>query len=353
MSSPFGTLGLSVCCALGLTACLLPSYEAIDAEPETTVTAACGDLSTLSTSCGNCIASQCCSEASTCSGDADCADHMAALITPLQSIHQDFEPLLQCMSTLCEQACNVTWGCLDRYSFSAPADTYDRTVLLSDFANESPVDDVSVRACQGVSPDCSSGLQAEAISTNGVTTLANLAPNFQGYFSFSGGSRDQEPYVDATVQWSEPVYRHADFTHFMLRESDLRSLAQLTGYHSTADEPFAADRGHLIVRVQGCLPFGYLNNPNTPRAEAANVVISASPNDGASRFYYTDLRTGGMIDTNLDATTKDGVAGAFELPAGLVTVVARRSDNGAEVARAGVRVEAGKLSYVYLLPRGR
>lgn len=342
---------------LGLAAallggCLLPSFEAVEgAESNHTAIMACGVPDKLGASCGSCIAASCCDEAQTCNGDATCRADMTALISPMAEFSDAFEPLLECMQENCDSQCNVTWGCLDRYRIPAPdGPTYPVTVQLVDFADPRvPVRDVDVEACNGVS--CDTGSRAKVAGASGEAVL-DLPSGFDGYFAFTGGSREGEPYVPATVKWSAPIYRHYPFAHFMMRETDLLRLAEYSQYHVDQPEPFRSGRAHLVVRVQGCLPHRYLNNEGGLSAEAAGIRISAASVAGASQFFYTAGRNGAP-DPSLTATTVDGIAGAFDMPTGNIRVFAHRVDTDEEVSSVAIPLFADELGYAFLLPRPR
>ncbi|MFI5309503.1 MAG: hypothetical protein ACHQ53_19255, partial [Polyangiales bacterium] len=114
---------------------------------------------------------------------------------------------------------------------------------------------------------------------------------------------------------------------------------------------FNADAGHLIFRVEGCLPLRYLNADQLPRAEVADVKVSFEPNDGASPIFYTE--PSGAVSVTLDATTSDAVGGSFEVPARNLTVHGVDTHSGKEVAGGSVRVRAGAIGFMYLVARSQ
>lgn len=335
-------------CAAGASqpACLLPNFE--QGSKETQV---CGLESDVTDTCRACIAQKCCEEAMTCSEDEACSADFGKPIHPAQDFDPAFDPMLGCMQAQCEAACDVNWGCVDDYAFPNRSASYDVQVATVDFANETPIDAVNVKVCRAVDPDCRNGLLDEDVSDSGSATLT-LPGNFDGFFAFEGGSFSGAPYVNSTVQWSEPIYRLTDFTHYMISEPNLYAFAGLTEYLSSAGRTeFDPERGHLIVRTQGCLPLRYLGTEQPPLAETAGIVVEAQPHDGASRFYYTEVN--GLVSLPLEETTTDGVAGAFELPAGTVTVTAKRADTGEVVARTTLPVRPGEIAFAYMVARAQ
>ena len=338
-----------------LPGCLLPSFEAVE-EGQTGGAVEARDVCELPTKlvngCQLCIQRYCCDEANACAQDKTCRNDVNTLISPVAQFGETFGPLLECMHDSCDAACDVSWGCLGKYDWPEPTqDTITTEISFVDFADPSlPVNGVTVQACVNLSSD--TGCRAKVEDADGQTEL-ELPANFDGHFAFSGGERNEEPYLDATVRWSEPIYELAPFTHFMLRDSDLRRLALLSHYHPDDQTRFDASRAHLIVRTQTCLPHAYLNTERGLGAEAAGIVVQAEPNDGASRFFYTDRKGGGGPEPSLQFTTRDGIAGAFEMPVGLVRVTAIRKETGQVVATTPIPLSAGGLGFAYLLPTAR
>jgi hypothetical protein len=97
------------------------------------------------------------------------------------------------------------------------------------------------------------------------------------------------------------------------------------------------------------LPLRYVDRPNAPHAQQEGVVFSFEPKEGASRVFYTEPNGG--VSVTLEATTRDGVGGAFEVPARNIAVHAVDMRSGKEVATGSVRVRAGAIGYAYMIPR--
>ncbi|MFI5309188.1 MAG: hypothetical protein ACHQ53_17665, partial [Polyangiales bacterium] len=295
MSAP--RTGLALFCALALGGCLLPSYRQnppIDAGKSATGKSdagtaasdaarpkgpACGLSAKLPPACDACVRENCCDLANACGEGTECGKDLLEPITPVADFSTDFDPLLGCMQGMCEQACQVNWGCVDKYRWPTPAQDLNVDVTVIDFAAvpDKPLADVKVQACNAVDPSCGTGLVAEATTGKDGKVTLQVQPSFDGFFDFSGGG-----YLDSTVQWSEPFYRLTGFKQYQLTSDALAGLAVIVGLHQSADEPFNADAGHLIFRVEGCLPLRYLNADQLPRAEVADVKVSFEPNDGAS-----------------------------------------------------------------------
>jgi hypothetical protein len=171
---------------------------------------------------------------------------------------------------------------------------------------------------------------------------------FNGYFQLSGGSP-----VPATVQWSQPAYDVVDsFSHQALAPSAVAGLALKAGVHSRLEEPFEPNTGHLIARMQNCLPLRYLDSQDPSRAgRARDVTFRFTPDTGATRmFYVNDMAT---LDTALDRTTWRGYAGAFEVPPTNVTVTATHAVTGKPLASGTLTIRDGTIGFMYLVPSPR
>ncbi len=348
-------------CAFVLGGCLLPSFKqspadagkakgtgadagAADAGADAAPLSgdACGLSDKLPGACDACIRENCCDLAKACGEGTDCGKDLLEPITPAADFSTDFDPLLGCMQTHCEQPCQVNWGCVDNYHWPTPDADLKVGVRVIDFAAvpDKPLPDVRVKACQPVDPSCTTGRVDEATTGDDGMVALTVQSSFNGLFDFSGGG-----YVDSNVQWSEPIYRVGGFTQYQLTNGALQVLAGIVG----VDTSFDPETGFLIFRVQGCLPMRYLNAPDLPRAEAPDVEVSFEPNDGASPIFYTD--PSGGVSVTLKATTRDGVGGAFNVPARPITVHAVDTHSGMEVATGTVQIQPGVIGYVYLVAR--
>jgi hypothetical protein len=345
-----------------LLGCALPGFEKVDSvEPEPNPGQmdsgmgmrargpGCGRSAELPVACDDCIREHCCDLAEACGEGTECGDDLLEPITPVADFSTDFDPLLGCMQRRCDAECEVNWGCVDNYEWPAASEPVDLEVRVVDYADEEEgaLADVTVMACDAVDPTCDSGRRAEGITgSDGKVLLSNLPGAFDGFYSFSGAD-----YMDATVQWSEPIHRVTGFTQYQLRPSDVKALALITGVHDSADDMFEPGRGHLIFRIQGCLPMRYLSTGEFPQAETAGVHISFAPNDGATQVFYTE-ETGG-VSVNLDATTIDALGGAFNVAPRNLTVTAVDVATDREVARGVVNVRVGAIGYMYLVARSQ
>ena len=350
---------LIVAAILCAPACVLPTYEKVDSvEQGTTFDAversalgaagACGLSHMLETECDACIRANCCELAEECGDGTACGEDLLEPISPVADYSTDFDPLLGCMQRDCEQACQVNWGCVGEYSWPTPEEPYSFDVRVVDFAAEpdEPLPDVEVRACEGVDPTCESGQVDRAITDgDGVVNLV-VPGGFEGFFAFSGGG-----YMDTTVQWTEPVQRLDNWIHYELQEEDVAGLALITGVHSDPEQEFDPEAGHLIFRAQNCLPARYLSTDELPQAEVSGVRVEFEPNDGASQVFYTTA-TGG-VSVTLEATSTDGVGGAFGGPARNVSVSFIDDATEREVAEGLVQVRPGAIGFVYMVPRSQ
>jgi hypothetical protein len=340
--------------ALGAAGCVLPEFKKVPTDAVAdggaqdgggASEAACGLSDKLPKTCAACIRHNCCSLAKDCGAGTACGADLLKPIAPTTQVSSDFDALLGCMQTQCDDACNVTWGCVDKYTWPVPTKDYSFRVAVIDFAAEPtlPLPGVSVDACQSVDPTCKSGRTSHAVTDAKGDVTLTVPPAFDGFFSFSGGG-----YAPATTQWSEPIYRVANFTQFQLTSDALAALAVFAHVHKTITEPFDPNTGHVIFRVQGCLPVRYLDNTGLPHAEAADVKVTVSPNPDASRVFYTDKSS--SVALALDRTSSSGIGGAFSLPTGNLSVSAMDTKSGREVATGTVQVQAGGVAFMYMLP---
>jgi hypothetical protein len=339
-----------------LAGCVLPSFERgeasdagpsgadVDAGPDPGP--ACGLSDELPDACDRCIRLNCCDLASACGEGTACGEDLLEPITPAADFSTDFDPLLGCMQRECNVECDVDFGCVDDYRWPTLSEPSTVPVKVIDFAAEPdlPLEDFTVKACQALDPSCESGKVDEAqTDADGIAELT-LPPGFSGFFEISGGD-----YVESTAQWSEPVHRASGFTHYMLRARDINALALVTGVHTRVDEPFEPGSGHLIFRVEGCLPLRYLAADERPIAEVSGVHVEFAPNDFGSDIFYTD--GSGSVSLTLEETSADGVGGAFEVPARNLTVTATDVRSGRSIATGSVAVRPGALGFAYLAPR--
>lgn len=309
---------------------------------------ACGISDHLSRDCDACIRSNCCDLAAACGKGTACAKDLLLPIAPTAEPSADFEPLLGCMQDNCDDACGVSWGCLDKYSWPVPSDAYDIPIRVVDFAASPlvPVPDVTVDACQSVDPGCGSGKARSAVSDSNGDVKLSVTNTFDGYFELSGGG-----YAASTVQWSEPVYRIAGFDQPLLTDSAIQALAIVTGVHTSGDQPFDPNVGHVIFHMQNCLPSKYLEREGPPHAEAIGVSVTFDPSDGASPTFYTDKASN--VSLSLRSTTSDGYGGVFNLPARAVTVTARDATSDRELATSTIVIRPATLGFMNLLPSSK
>jgi hypothetical protein len=339
--------------AIGAAGCVLPSYDehganktGADDAKSMLQGAACGLSNKLPTTCDACIRKHCCDLAKDCGSGTECGKDLLEPITPVAEFSTEFDPLLACMQDHCDEACEVSWGCVDDYKWPVPKQDLDVVVTVVDFAAvpDKPLADVDVQACEAVDAACQSGKVTSAKTGKDGKVELKLPHEFDGFFSFSGAG-----YTDSTVQWTEPAYRVSGFKQLQLQPEALAELAVIVHEHKKVDEPFDPDAGHLIFRAQNCLPMRYLEAQDSPRGQAAGVEVMFEPNDGASQIFYT--QPNGGVSITLEATTSDGVGGAFDVPATNVDVHAVDAHSGKEVAGGSVRVRAGAIGYAYLVPR--
>jgi hypothetical protein len=349
MTRPTIDVAAALCFAT-LCSCVLPSFQKVDQEDAPLQGQACGLSDKLPKSCDGCIRAKCCELAQACSAGEACAQDMIAEITPAADFSRDFEPLLGCMQSQCGTECEVDWGCVDDYSWPSTDGPLDRTIAVTEFVSSIPIEGVEIRACSAMDPTatCRTGRVAQGTTdSEGNALLRGLPPDFDGLYRFSA-----DGYLPATLRWSEPVHRVTDFSHFVLSPVDLAFYGVMTGVHKAVDEPFDPDVGHMIVRVQNCLPLRYLGSDSL-QATAANVEFRVDEVDGASpsQFFYTEESN--EVSVSRKYTSHHGFAGAFNFPPYNIRVTATEVTTGLEVASGRVQIVAGGMGFLYLAPRAR
>lgn len=308
----------------------------------------CGISDQLSEVCDACIRSKCCEEAMECAEGTACGEDLLEPITPVADFSKDFDPMLACMQRECDAPCEVNWGCVGNYQWPSVSEPYTVDITVVDFAADPdrPLQDVMVKACSGIDPACVRGLIDDDTSDGDGQVSLTLPEAFEGFFTFEGSG-----YLPTTVQWSEPVSRVLDWKHYQLDAASVRALARATGVHKTPEQEFDPAVGHLIFRIQSCVPLRYLINDAFPLADAANVAIEFEPNDGASDVFY--LSDTGAVSASLKATSRAGVGGAFNVPAVNLNVTATNVADGRVVAQGPVQARPGTIGFIYMLPTAR
>lgn len=328
------------------TGCVLPSFDKVSSDDASLEGEGCGMSKRLAPSCDACIRAKCCAEASACTAGTACGDDMLEAITPVAEFSTDFDPVLQCLQTHCQEACSVYWGCVDQYEWPNPRGPLERDIRVVSFGAQDPIEGAMVEACSASDPtaDCATGPISSAVTDmRGVATLS-LPPSFSGLYRF-----EKEGSLPATARWSEPAHQLQGFTQFELTPTFLKAFALRTGVHKSTSDAFDPGLGHMIVRIQSCLPLRYLDSPLRATAEGVEITFDDLP--GASRFFYTEAD--GEVSVGRDRTSSFGFGGAFNLPPYNVNVTATDLATGAQVASGQAQVVAGGMAFMYLVPRSR
>ena len=336
-----------------VSACLLPDYEKAApmtggsskrADAGVDAGGAAGDAGVLqgaSNDCKSCVMQNCGELMESCGND--CAQ-LKFPINPATVAPKTIDGFLECMQDQCDESCEVTWGCVDRYRWPTTTKAYTMTMRVIDIIASSVLPDVQVTACHASDPSCSqsSGLAGAGVSSATGHAMLSVPDDFVGFFLFKGA----DSYVPAAALWTQPAYALTEgFTQRMMQWGVAEGLAAAT------DSKLRRDASHLIFRAQNCLPLRYLGG-EALRAEADDVAVTFTPPaTDSSRVFYTGI--GASVDPTLKGTSAVGGAfgGAFNLPAQTVTVIA--THDGKEVSRAAIPMRSGTLGFVYLVPNTR
>jgi hypothetical protein len=361
MSAPVATAAAAVLLALAATGCTLSEFVKSDSDdspgvsPDAAVDSAgpaptnvCQSGLELPRACGACVAQHCCEQASACK-DGACGSDIDWPLSPLAEVSDNFDALARCMQEYCdsEDTCDVSWGCVGKYRWPALREEHPFNMRMFNFAdaNETGLAGVTVKLCEASDPTCSE--DSGFVSMGRTDSAGNadfIAPRgFNGYFLHEGGAA-----MPGVISWNRPVYNVVDgFTHQAFLPSSVSGLAVQLRLHSKVEDPFDPERGHLIIRIQSCLPLRYLDTID-PGGRAKDVKFTFGPSQGATRIYYVNDQA--TVDLNQDRTSIRGYAGAFEVTATNVSVTAEHAVTGKQVATGVVSIRAGSIGYMYLMP---
>jgi hypothetical protein len=298
-----------------------------------------GGVPGANATCLSCIQNSCAQQFSMCG--SDCSD-FALPINPAMHSPDGMTPLLTCLHDNCDDACDVTWGCVDHYRWVEPAAPFTIDLHVDDLISSvQHVADMKVSACVGSDPGCvaGSGLSAVGTTDDNGEVLLTVPRSFQGYFYLDGN----DDYMPIVGLWSQPAYwAEMSRTQPMVRFAVADFLG--SGTMSTVDRK----QSHLIFQVLNCLPLRF-NGNNELNEEADGVKVTFTPpGENSSQVFYTI--TNNAIDTTRDTTSVNGGAygGAFNLPSTSLTVTGHYGAN--EVSRAVVQMRPGAVGFVYMLP---
>lgn len=335
--------GLLLLCGL-LTGCVLPDYSVTEQPNQTPLEQSrepAGLLKSAPESCNECLKSEC-----TQSRD-DCGDNCSELswpVSPAWKVADEADAFVTCVSEHCSDACEVPWGCVKKYDLAAPPDALEVSMHFTGVINGFPVANVKVNACAVLDPDCTSGGGEQ----NAVTSDANgrafitLPKDFFGYFLVDAG----DDFYPMTVMLSQPTYRVDNSL-----EIAVFPRVWIAGLSATIDVPAKKTDGHVIFRAQNCLPLRYLSGDGIAAAADGVGVSYDTTGPDTSRTFYTSY--GLMLDPDATAsqTVGGGFGGALNVPVGLRSVSG--DIDGNEVARTSIRMRAGTVGLVFLVPKTR
>lgn len=343
---------------LAAVSCTLPDYEKVESEPDASEDRdggmspkgpSCPMEIELPRGCRSCLATHCCEAAQACA-DGACGDEVGLPITPTMNVTAGFDALARCMLDHCdtEDTCDVSWGCIGNYKWPTLREQHSFSMRVFNYADpfETGLPNVKVKLCESSDPRCEEGVGfvTNAMTDSGGYADFTVPKGFSGYFQHEAGG----PYP-GTVQWSQPIYTLVDsFNHQALSQRAVDTLAIIVGLHDQGDQPFRPGTGHLITRMQNCLPMRYLEMEGLD-SRAQDVEFNFTPQAGATQMYYVDSMA--MIDIALDRTSSRGYAGAFEVQATNVTVTAKHAVTGETLASGVVPLREGTIGYMYLVPR--
>lgn len=319
------------------TGCVLDDFKKVGG--------VCSLPASVSAPCAACIrATACCALAETCAHDARCSADFGKPVTPSAVFSDSYEPLLGCLQERCDEACQISWGCLDGYTH-APAPRVDNTLTLFDSSTEYGVPGLSVSACAGTDPLCLDGSPLGQTDASGAISLAPAQDglDFLALRHAPGEPDNPDLYVPTRTRWSEPVQRYGPLTSYVFAQKQVEALVTVTAGASAYD----ARGSHLVFFAHNCLPMRYAFRGYAPFVQAEDVVIELEPMPEGTRIIYTSADA--QPSPALRMTSRVGSGGVSNIPSDRnLTLTATRS--GRRYAQTTLSAPVGGLAIVHLIP---
>jgi hypothetical protein len=299
--------------------------------------------------CENCLARSC-GATEACTTDYGCqlVGHcVASCFTPdcrTECFQQDGGSLFIAQAIQvglqCLQQCDIgdLWSCVGEVSYPltepGPADI---TLTFTDSETNSPLNGISVRACQaGSDRMCTTPVGMGTTNDTGVVTLPLLTVKSVGY-GFTG-------YFDITIP--TPPSGSQEYLYFLPYPLSVQHAKLGLGLYSPkelsdllASASYVEDstRGNLLVVATDCLTI-----------PAPNVTFVASGIDDKTREVY---QQGTLLYTQATATDRSGAAMFLNAPAVPITLYAKPAALGGAISsKVDVFVNPGALSMVQAIP---
>jgi hypothetical protein len=344
-------LGLAL--IAGLAGCALHSFEKVS-EGESL----CPNLTLpgkRSDACLECVRVHCCDEASACVGDAVCSAGFETAITPLAEIPSEFDTSLGCMQQHCDDACAISFGCVDTDYIKVPAKTEGKatpyTVELTDFANATALTGIEARTCSVSSGSCGDMPGGIAVDTNGVASLTAYKDSDRSIATFDPDYVATPPsagtYPPHIFHWSEPFFQTG--ASMMAHVFSGQAVADLVAYFvqqkSLSGPGDPATDAHIVFYMLNCLPFRLRDHASYPHAGIPDASISLVHSTSASAepaaAYYSQEKGGYLPNTTSSLLGSGGAA---------------RVEPGAWTASTRIDIGEGKspldLEFQFVVPEG-
>jgi hypothetical protein len=248
-----------------------------------------------------------------CLSNADCSTTSHGLVAGM------------CVQGLCET--RPEWSCANQPAYASAATTgsVDVAVPLRDLLGEPSDRLLQAKLCHKLDIDCEVPEQTPTWNGTGDLELT-LAADFEGYLSISGEA------VIPTLYFLSPPLLSGE----QLPALTLMSPALMESLALEMDVALMGERGHAQFSIEDCN--GVLSEGVSLEAREADTETT--------RFYGVD----GLPDTQATSTSRDGVAGFLNAPAGALTVNARWGEGGAPLGSASILIRPGFVSYGRLSP---
>lgn len=193
-----------------------------------------------------------------------------------------------------------------------------------------PLPGVSVRACSQLDPSCGADTPAVQSDDAGVARLT-LAKDFAGVIQLA-----RPDLLTGTVYLGRFVDMAPGYPLPMIKAQQAETLGQPYGF--TFAEGPDAGLGHVFVTVYDC------NDCHAP-----GVSFRFEPTAPTTRTFYLDSKT--TLSVTDTATDTNGTGGAFNVPAGDVTVTATFAAGGETFRSTKVHVDSGGATLLFLRAR--